>query len=222
MAWSCGKDSAYALWRLQCDPRFEVVALLTTLTEGYRRVSMSGVRRELLLAQAESLGLGLYESWIPQRCPNELYERAMAEAIERLRADGVRAIAFGDLYLEDVRAYRERMMSGTGLELLFPLWGEDTRALPARMLAEGFRARVVCVDTAKLPASMAGREYDEAFLRELPEGVDPCGENGEFHTFVYDGPGFRFPIAVEAGETVERDGFAFADLAPATAVGSGQ
>lgn len=215
MAWSGGKDSAAALWRLLQDPRWEVVGLLTTLTRGYDRISMQGVRRELLLAQAEALALPVHEVWIPPRCPNERYEAAMAEAIQRLKDQGVEAIAFGDLFLEDIRAYRERMLAPTGLRPLFPIWGADTGRLARRLLREGFRAFVCCVDPRRLAPEFAGRPYDDAFLDDLPDGVDPCGENGEFHTFVHRAPIFRRPIPVAVGQRVERDGFWYADILPA-------
>ncbi len=215
MSWSCGKDSAVALHRLQKDPAYDVVGLLTTLTEGYDRVSMSGVRQSLLRAQTEALGLPLYEVWIPPACVNPVYEARMGEAIVRLKADGVQAVAFGDLFLEDVREYRERQMAPTGLDCVFPIWGEDTTALSRRVIESGFRATLVCVDPRAVPAELAGRAYDESLLSDLPEGADPCGERGEFHTFVWDAPDFRAPIGVQAGERVEREGFWFADLLPA-------
>ena len=215
MCWSGGKDSAVALWRLQQDPAYGVAGLLTTLTEGYDRVSMSGVRRSLLRAQAEALGLPLYEVWIPPACVNPVYEARMGEAVERLKADGVQAVAFGDLFLEDVREYRERQMAPTGLGCVFPIWGEDTSALSHWVIESGFRATLVCVDPRAVPAELAGRAYDASLLSDLPEGADPCGERGEFHTFVWDAPNFRTAIGVQAGERVEREGFWFADLAPA-------
>ena len=215
MCWSGGKDSAVALWRLQQDPAYGVAGLLTTLTEGYDRASMSGVRRSLLRAQAEALGLPLHEVWIPPACVNPVYEARMGEAVERLKADGVQAVAFGDLFLEDVREYRERQMAPTGLGCVFPIWGEDTSALSRWVVESGFRATLVCVDPRAVPAELAGRAYDASLLSDLPEGADPCGERGEFHTFVWDAPNFRTPIGVQAGERVEREGFWFADLAPA-------
>lgn len=216
MAWSGGKDSAVALHRLQQDERYDVTGLLTTLTEGYNRISMHGVREELLRAQAEALGLKLYPVWIPQACVNPVYEAAMRGAIDRIKADGVTAIAHGDLFLEDVREYRERMLAGSGIEPLFPIWGEDTSRLSRWVVASGFRATVVSVDPKQVPASIAGRAYDDALLDDLPPSADPCAENGEFHTFVHDAPNFRAPIEVTPGEVVERDGFVFADLLPAS------
>lgn len=220
MAWSSGKDSAVALWRLQRDPDFEVVGLLTTLTAGYDRVSMHGVRKELLDAQAEALGLPTYDVWIPPNAANETYETEMARAVEAMEADGVRAVAFGDLFLEDVRAYRERMLAPTKLRPLFPLWGEDTAKLSRWVVANGFRATLTCVDPKALAAEFAGREYDESLLADLPPSVDPCGERGEFHTFVHAAPDFRRPIRVAVGERVEREGFWFADVLPAAAARS--
>jgi uncharacterized protein (TIGR00290 family) len=217
MAWSGGKDSAVALHRLQQDARYEVTGLLTTLTEGYNRISMHGVREELLRAQADALGLKLYPVWIPQACINPVYEAAMRDAIDRIKADGVTAIAHGDLFLEDVRRYRERMLAGSGIQPLFPLWGEDTAQLSRWVIANGFRATIVSVDPSQVPASLAGREYDDALLDDLPPTADPCAENGEFHTFVHEAPNFRAPIPVTCGEIVERDGFVFADLLPAPA-----
>lgn len=215
MAWSGGKDSAVALRRLQQDERYDVVGLLTTLTEGYKRVSMHGVREELLRAQADSLGLRLYPVWIPQACVNPVYEAAMRRVIDEIKEDGVTAVAHGDLFLEEVRQYRERMLAGSGIEPLFPIWGEDTTALSRWVVVNGFKATIVSVDPKQVPGTLAGRKYDDALLDELPEGTDPCAENGEFHTFVQDAPNFRAPIPVTPGEVVERDGFVFADLLPA-------
>lgn len=214
MCWSCGKDSATALYRLQQDADYEVAGLLTTLTEGYDRVSMSGVRSELLRRQGAALGLPLYEVWIPPACVNAVYEARMGEAVQQLEAEGVEGVAFGDLFLEDVRAYRERQMAPTGLECVFPIWGEDTTAL-ARWMTENLRASIVCVDPRQVPEDLVGREYDAALLADLPASADPCGERGEFHTFVRDAPNFTSPVELSAGEVVERDGFWFADLVPA-------
>jgi uncharacterized protein (TIGR00290 family) len=215
VAWSAGKDSAVALWRLQQDPRFDVVGLLTTITSGYDRISMQGVRRVLLEAQAETLGPKVYPVWIPPRCSNQVYEAEMSRVVDTIQRQGVQAVAFGDVFLEDVRAYRERMLAPTGLRPLFPMWGEDTSALSRWFIANGFRATLTCVDPRALPADFVGRAYDEALLAELPPEVDPCGENGEFHTFVHDAPNFRQSIPISVGERVERDGFFFADLLPA-------
>lgn len=214
MSWSGGKDSSYALWRLLQDERYEVAGLLTTLTDEYDRISMHGVRRELLDAQARELGLPVYPVYIPPAASNGQYEDAMGRAVQQLLANGVRACAFGDLYLEDVRAYREKMLSGTRIEPVFPLWGEDTAKLARQVITDGFRAVLTCVDPRQVPSGLAGREYDGQLLDELPEGADPCAERGEFHTFVYDAPHFATPVAFTLGEIVERDGFVFADLLP--------
>ena len=215
LAWSGGKDSTLALAALNADPSVRVAALLTTVTTGYERISIHGVRRELLHAQAAALGLRLVEAELPQRASNEAYERAMADALARLEqsAPAARAVAFGDLFLRDVRAYRERQFASLGRPLLFPLWGRDTTALGAAFVAEGYQATLVCVDTRALSADYAGRAYDAALLRDLPAGVDPCGENGEFHTFVTAGPLFEHPVRCARGEVVLRDErFAYCDL----------
>jgi uncharacterized protein (TIGR00290 family) len=214
LSWSGGKDSALALWTLR-RTRLEPEALITTVTEGYERISMHGVRRELLLRQAEVLGIPLVEVMIPPACVNEVYEVRMAEAFAAAPLSSVEAVAFGDLFLEDVRAYREERLTASGKHGLFPLWGRDTTALAQQFLAAGFEATLVCVDPRTLDSSFAGRRYDERLLAELPPDIDPCGENGEFHTFVHGGPIFAEPIACETREVVERDGFAFCDLAPA-------
>lgn len=210
--WSGGKDSAMALAELLRAGECEIAALLTTVTEDYDRISMHGVRRALLEAQAASLGLPLHLVRIPAGCSNDLYEARMREAMEHFAAQGIRRVAFGDLFLGDVREYRERNLAKVGMEAIFPLWLRDTRELAQRFIADGFRAVLVCVDPRKLDAAFAGREYDASLLVALPAGVDPCGENGEFHSFVYDGPIFRQPVAITRGETVQRDGFVFADL----------
>ncbi|WP_404980553.1 Dph6-related ATP pyrophosphatase [Carboxydichorda subterranea] len=219
LAWSGGKDSAMALYVLG-----GASLLLTTVTETHERVSMHGVRRSLLRAQARAVGVPVLEVPIPPRCTNAVYEARMAEALEHLKARGIRSVAFGDIFLADVRAYRERQLARAGMEARFPLWGRDTGAVAREFLRAGFRAVVVCVDLARLDASWAGREFDEAFLAALPAGVDPCGEKGEFHTCVYDGPVFAQPVAFRRGAVVERDGFAFADLLdepPVTPAGRG-
>ena len=212
MCWSGGKDSAMALATLQQDPGVRVVALLTTVTEGYEQVSMHGVRRELLAAQVASLGLPLEEVRIPPECINPVYEARMEEALRRHLANGVRRVAFGDIFLEDLRAYRERNLARVKMQAVFPLWKRDTRELFREFLAKGFRAVIVCVDGKALDASFAGRFLDENLFRDLPAEADPCGENGEFHTFVFDGPGFREPVRFTVGETVERDEFFYTDL----------
>ena len=215
VAWSSGKDSAVALWRLQQDVHFEVVGLLTTLTSGYERISMHGVRQALLEAQAEALCLKLYPVWIPPNSSNQVYEAEMSRAVETLQQDGVKAVGFGDLFLEDVRAYREKMLAPTGMKPLFPVWGEDTRDLSRWLVANGFKATLTCIDPRSLAPEFVGRAYDETLLAELPPGVDPCGENGEFHTFVYDGPIFERPIPFDRGDVVLREKrFYYFDLKP--------
>ena len=214
LSWSGGKDSALTLRRLLGERR-EPAALITTVTDGYARISMHGVRRELLVRQADALGIQLVEVLIPPACVNEVYDARMAEAFGSPPLSRVEAVAFGDLFLEEVRAYREARLAAGGRRGLFPLWGSDTGALAREFVAAGFEAIVVCVDPRALDASFAGRPYDEGLLAELPPSVDPCGENGEFHTFVHAGPIFAEPIACETGEVVERDGFVFCDVAPA-------
>jgi uncharacterized protein (TIGR00290 family) len=216
--WSGGKDSAMALHPLLERPNVRVVALLTTVTETYDRISMHGVRRELLLQQAESIGLPLHEVRIPPQCVNPIYESRMEEALRVHYAEGVRRVAFGDIFLEDLRAYREKNLARIGMTALFPIWKRDTRELIREFQENGFRAIAACVDPKVLDRSFAGRELDASFFRDMPDGVDPCGENGEFHTFVFDGPIFRNPIGVRVGEIVERDSFIFADLMPSPAV----
>jgi len=212
LCWSSGKDSAWALHVVRQQGEVDVVGLLSTVTEPYDRVSMHGVRRELLEAQAAAAGLPLIQVTIPERCSNETYEAAMREAVERARADGVTEMIFGDLFLEDVRQYRERQLSGTGIAPRFPLWGLDTDRLAREMIASGLVAYVTCLDPRKVPRELAGCRYDESLLKRLGPGVDPCAEQGEFHTCVTAGPMFRRPIDVEPGETLQRDGFVFADL----------
>lgn len=215
LAWSGGKDSALALQALRADPALEPVALLTTVTRDYDRISMHGVRRTLLAAQAASVGLPLIEAVIPATASNEAYESAMRTALDHIRErfPQARHVAFGDLFLADVRAYRERQMAASGFTPLFPLWGLDTRSLAERFIRDGFEAVLVCVDTQQLPMALAGRAYDRDLLRELPEAADPCGERGEFHTFVAAGPGFASRIPFAKGEVVLRDGrFAYCDL----------
>ena len=215
VGWSSGKDSAWALYSLQQVPNVEVVGLLTTINLEAKRVAMHSTRESLLDMQAEAVSLPLRKVFIPDPCPNEVYERAMEAALREARAEGVQAIAFGDLFLEDIRRYREANLAGTGIEPLFPLWGSDTRELALTMVRGGLRAFVVCVDPKILDPSFAGRMYDRRFLEDLPAEVDPCGEHGEFHTFAFQGPMFRTPIAVRPGDIVERSGFVFADLSPA-------
>jgi uncharacterized protein (TIGR00290 family) len=214
LSWSSGKDSAWALHLLRQQGDVEVVGLLTTINEVADRVAMHAVRSELLQAQAEAVGLPLRTVGLPWPCSNEQYEAAMTTAIERARSDGITVMAFGDLFLEDIRSYRIQKLANTGIEPLFPVWGIPTRELAGQMIAAGLRARLTCVDPKQLAASFVGREFDAALLAELPPAVDPCGERGEFHTFTYDGPMFRHPVEVQGGAIVERDGFCFADLLP--------
>jgi len=210
--WSGGKDSAMALNVLRQQRDLRVAALLTTVTEGYERISMHGVRRRLLQRQAEATGLPLYEVRIPPQCVNPVYEARMREALLSQKENGVHCVAFGDIFLQDLREYRERNLAQVEMKAIFPIWKRDTRELTQEFCAMGFRAIAVCIDSTKLSREFAGRELDESFFRDLPAGVDPCGENGEFHTFVYDGPIFSIAIAVERGEVVERDRFYFCDL----------
>jgi uncharacterized protein (TIGR00290 family) len=212
LSWSGGKDSALALWALRQEMGVEPVALLTTITEDYDRISMHGVRRELLRAQAQATGIELVEIEIPAACVNETYEERMARALSRPPLDRAGTIAFADLFLADVRAYREERLASGGRTGLFPLWGRDTAALAHQFIEAGFEATLVCVDPSQLDPSFVGRPFDEALLADLPAGVDPCGENGEFHTFVHAGPIFETRIEVEPGEKVMREGFAFNDL----------
>jgi uncharacterized protein (TIGR00290 family) len=214
IAWSSGKDSAWALHAARGADEFDIVGGLTTVTDDFARVSMHGVREELLSAQLAAAGLAPVIVRIPYPCPNEIYEREMAAAMRDATARGVTHIIFGDLFLEDVRAYRERQLAGTGITPVFPLWRQPTAALARAMIAAGVEAHLAVVDLKKLPAGFAGRRYDADLLDELPEGADPCGENGEFHSFVSAGPMLSRRIAVTVGNTVERDGFAFADLLP--------
>jgi uncharacterized protein (TIGR00290 family) len=212
LSWSSGKDSAWMLHVLRRDPALELVGLLTTVNEAMQRVAMHGVPEELLAAQAEAASLPLWQINLPWPCSNDEYEARMRAAIERAQRERVDAIAFGDLFLADIRAYRERMLAGTDIAPLFPLFGADTRALAREMIAGGLRAQLACVDTSKLPAELAGRDFDAALLAELPPHVDPCGENGEFHTFAWAGPMFARSLNLTCAGVVVRDGFAFADL----------
>lgn len=215
LSWSGGKDSALALDALSRNPEVEVVGLLTSVTRSYDRISVHGVRRAMLEAQVERLGLPLFEISLNPRCTNDEYEAAFRAALEGIRRElpDVAHIAFGDLFLEDVRAYRERLLAGSGFEPLFPIWGLDTTILARRFIAQGFTARLVCVDTTQLDAKFAGRLFDEQLLADLPVTVDPCGERGEFHTFVSDGPLFSARIPYQVGDTVLRDErFMFCDI----------
>ncbi len=212
LSWSSGKDSSWSLHVLRQQQQIEVVGLMTTVNEVYRRVAMHAVRVELLEAQAIAVGVSLWKIPIPSPCSNEEYEAAMRTAIERAKAEGISGIAFGDLFLEDIRRYREDFLRGTGISPMFPIWGAPTAQLAREMIGAGLRARLTCVDPKQLPGSFVGREFDAKFLAELPAGVDPCGERGEFHTFAYDGPMLRQAVPVRLGEIIERDGFVFADL----------
>jgi len=214
VAWSSGKDSAWALLEARRAGEFDIVGALTTVTEAFGRVSMHGVREELLRAQLAAAGLPAIIVGIPYPCPNDIYERKMAAAVADARAAGITRIIFGDLFLEDVRAYRERQLAGTGITPVFPIWGVPTPRLARDMIEAGIEARLATVDLKKLAASFAGRLFDNALLAALPAETDPCGENGEFHSFVSAGPMLSGKIAVRVGQTVERDGFAYADLMP--------
>ena len=212
VSWSTGKDSAWMLHRLQQCRDLQLVGLVSTVNAEFERVAMHGVRTELVTQQASVAGLPWIPIDLPWPCSNAEYERIMADFIARAVDDGVTHMAFGDLFLEDVRAYREKMLAGTGITPLFPLWEIPTDELAAEMIDAGLRATLTCLDPRKLPSEFAGREFDATLLAELPEACDPCGEYGEFHSFAWDGPMFRQPVAIERGETVERDGFVFTDL----------
>ena len=214
ICWSGGKDSALALHALLRDARYDVVGLLTTLTRDFDRISMHGVRRELLHRQAEAIGLPLTEVFITRGASNSDYEAAMSAALSGFKELGVRTVAFGDLFLEDIRAYRQRQLAALQMDCLFPVWGIDTAALAGQFIADGFQATICCVDPRQLPESFCGRTFDQSFLADLPRGVDPCGENGEFHTFVTDGPDWIHPVELDRGEVVSRDGFCYCDLIP--------
>ena len=214
LAWSSGKDSAWSLHVTRQRGDVDVTALLTTVNQKYQRVAMHAVRESLLEAQAAAAGLALVKVPIPSPCPNEAYERAMAEAMRRARGEGIRHVLFGDLFLEDIRKYREENLAKCGMTPLFPLWLKNTRELAHEMIAAGLRAHLTCVNPKKLDGKFAGRAFDKELLAEFPASVDPCGENGEFHTCVVAGPMFASTIPVEAGEIVERDGFVFADFLP--------
>ena len=218
ISWSGGKDSAWTLHTLRQQPQeYSVIGLLTSINQQFNRIAMHGVRRELLDAQAAAAGLPLWVVPLPSPCTNEHYERRMINAVQFLRGLGVEGLAFGDLYLQDIRQYREQQFGACGLELLFPLWGTPTRELADQMLQAGLKARLACVDPRAVPADWAGREYDNKLLADLPLSADPCAENGEFHTFVYAGPMFRAAIPIVTGESLERDGFIFTDLLPVSA-----
>jgi len=212
LSWSSGKDSAWALHLLRQQPNIEIAALLTTFNSQANRVAMHAVRRALVETQAERTGIPLWAVELPWPCSNLEYEDRMRDACQRATAEGITAVAFGDLFLQDIRDYRIRQLQGSGLEPLFPVWQIPTKQLSREMIAAGVKAKITCVDPSKLAKSFAGQDYDSRLLEALPAGIDPCGENGEFHTLVYDAPVFSHPIAVRTGEMVERDGFVFADV----------
>ena len=213
VGWSGGKDSAMTLYELKKMENIEIAALLTTVTEGYDRISMHGVRRDLLVQQVDALGFPLEEIPIPQACTNEIYEQRMQETLKKCQVRGITTAAFGDLFLQEVRSYREERMSRIGMRCMFPVWERPTAEFAQEFINLGFRAVVVCVDTTAIGREFAGREYDRDFIRDLPAGADPCGENGEFHTFVYDGPIFSRPVQVQRGEKVLRENrFFYCDL----------
>ncbi len=221
LSWSSGKDSAWALHLLRRSDEYEVVGLLTTINAAADRVAMHAVRRSLLEAQAAAAGLPLTTIALPWPCSNQQYESLMLAACRDILAQGVKIIAFADLFLADIRSYREKQLAGTGLEPLFPLWGLPTGELARAMIAGGLRARITCVDSRQLSPSFAGRDFDAALLTDLPASVDPCGEQGEFHTFCHAGPMFSAPLQIETGEIVEREAFVFADLILALSDGTG-
>jgi uncharacterized protein (TIGR00290 family) len=215
LAWSTGKDSAWTLHVLRGRPEIEIAGLFTTVHEQAAEVAVHAVPLELLEAQARATGLPLHRVPIPHPCPNAAYEAAIAAFVAQAKRDGVTHLAFGDLFLEDIRRYREGQLAASGVEPLFPLWGRDTRALASEMTAAGLRAWIVCVDSKQAPREWAGRVFDSEFVAAIPEGIDPCGERGEFHTFAFEGPMFSQPVRASAGGIVERDGFVFAGLRPA-------
>lgn len=214
LSWSSGKDSAWALYLLRQQAELEVVGLVSTINEQFERVAMHAVRTTLLQQQAASAGLPLHLIKLPFPCSNEVYEERMSTLIGAAQSEGIEAIAFGDLFLVEVREYRERMLTGTGITPLFPLWGQNTAELARAMIAGDLRAQITCIDPRYLPAALAGSEYNNNFLQALPAGVDPCGENGEFHSFAFAGPMFSHLVEFSVGQTVERDGFIFTDLLP--------
>jgi uncharacterized protein (TIGR00290 family) len=214
VSWSSGKDSAFALCEARRLGLAEIVGVVTTVNEHYDRVAMHGVRSELLDRQIEALNLPAIKVLIPSPCTNDIYEARMADACAAIKASGIQHIIFGDLFLEDIRAYRERTLAVIGMTPIFPLWGRNTRRLAAEIIDSGLVAHLVCLDPKQIPASLAGRRFDGALLQEIPAHVDPCGENGEFHTVVTQGPMFSAPISVSIGQTVERDGFVFTDVIP--------
>jgi uncharacterized protein (TIGR00290 family) len=214
LSWSSGKDSAWTLHLLRQQPDIQVAALVTTFNSSANRVAMHAVRRVLVEAQAERIGIPLWAVDLPWPCSNVDYEDRMRAVCQRATAEGIPAVAFGDLFLQDIRDYRIKQLQGTGLEPIFPVWQIPTDQLGRDMITAGLKAKITCVDPTKVEKSFAGREYDQQLIKDLPPGVDACGENGEFHTFVYDAPVFSAPIAIQTGEVVERDGFVFADVLP--------
>jgi len=212
MSWSSGKDSAWALYKLQQDPQIHLKGLFCTINKEFERVAMHGVRIELLKLQAKQIGLPLEILELPYPCSNEDYEHIMGAFIHRIQKNEIECIAFGDLFLEDIRAYREEKLKDTGIQPIFPLWGIPTASLSREMIDGGLKTIITCVDPKQAPVDLAGKNYDHAFLDSLPDSVDPCGENGEFHSFVYDGPMYNHQIKITVGDTVERDGFVFADI----------
>ncbi|MGA2365512.1 MAG: ATP-binding protein [Steroidobacteraceae bacterium] len=216
LSWSGGKDSCMAAYQLLANQKYEIASLLTTVTEGYDRISMHGVRRSLLEQQADSLGVPLHQIMIPKDCPNQIYEARMREALEHFKARGITKVAFGDLFLQEVKQYRDERLALAGMTGLYPIWMRDTGELVSTFIDLGFRAILCCVDTQAIDASFAGREIDQALLRDLPDSADPCGENGEYHSFVYAGPIFKRPIPCRAGERVLRTArFNYCDILPA-------
>jgi uncharacterized protein (TIGR00290 family) len=216
LSWSGGKDSCMAAYQLLASQKYEIASLLTTVTEGYDRISMHGVRRSLLEQQADSLGVPLHQIMIPKDCPNQIYEARMREALEHFKARGITKVAFGDLFLQEVKQYRDERLAQAGMTGLYPIWMRDTGELVSTFIDLGFRAILCCVDTQAIDASFAGREIDQALLRDLPDSADPCGENGEYHSFVYAGPIFKRPIPCRAGERVLRTArFNYCDILPA-------
>jgi len=216
LSWSSGKDSAWTLHSLQQDPDYDVVALVTTVNEKYKRVAMHGVREQILQQQADAAGLPLHTLNIPSPCSNTEYETVMKKFLTIMQANNIKHMAFGDLYLEDIRQYREKQLEGTGITPVFPLWQKPTLQLAKEMIDAGLEATITCIDPRKLSADFAGRRFDHDFINSLPDDVDPCGENGEFHSCVHNGPMFQHPISLTSGDVVERDNFIFADLIPAT------
>ena len=211
-SWSSGKDSAFALYQLMQNPEYQVTGLFTTINKNFDRVAMHAVRHSILRAQAKSIGIPLYPIFIPHPCSNEIYKSVMSTFIDLAIDQKITHMAFGDLYLEDIKSYRQKMLANIPIEPIFPIWKTPTNDLAHMLIDEGFKAKVTCIDPKKLPTDFVGRDYNLSFLDDLPEGIDPCGENGEFHTIVYDGPLLKFPLFLKAGEIVEREGFVFADF----------